>query len=91
MLNCQFVYLKKKSAPVTVCMWVEYPTVKAHLKSHLAESLSENLREEVIKKWELETLREQSDLLTERRPRQGLAGGDVEALSCLAASSPLGF
>ena len=35
-----FVYLKKKSVPVPVCMWVAYPTVKAHLKSHLAESLS---------------------------------------------------
>ena len=38
-----------------------------------------------------DTERTQSDLLTERRPRQGLAGGDVEALSCLAASHPLGF
>ena len=47
-------------------MWVEYPTVKAHLKSHLAESLSENLREEVIKKWELETLREHSLTCSQR-------------------------
>ena len=47
-------------------MWVEHPTVKAHLKSHLAESLSENLREEVIKKWELETLREHSLTCSQR-------------------------
>lgn len=57
----------------------------------LSHLVSENLREEVIKKWELEALREQYHLLTERRPKRGLAGGDMEAWSCGAASCPLGF